>query len=339
MKEKDDFLETVLKVFDQEEAKLNSAFIVKHNIPINTATDDFPSMVQVGVVNVCNLNCAECCYGVYISRPEYRPVFMSHDIFRKIVDEVKEFPLSTVLRFLGKGESFMHPSFIELTQIAKKELKQAVALITNGIALNANLSHQLLDTGIDVIDVSLDAFTAETYGKVRNRSERFKGLVQSINDMIEIRNKNGYKTNIFVSFLIQPENYRELEKFKAYWEPKVDKILFRKYHTYGGKIAKKPNPYRDRIPCPALWSRININEKGLITQCFVDWYDEFVLADLDQSDVSILSVWRGEAFRKIRSVHLKGSYNGLCRDCEGWTTAHWTLSYEQVMRMMGGINE
>lgn len=339
MREKDDFLKTVVSVFEQEEARLQSTFIVKQHTPTTAIVDQFPSMVQVGVTNVCNLNCAECCYGVYVSRPEYRPIFMSWDIFRKVIDEIKVFPASTIFRFLGKGESLMHPDFVKFAQIAKKELKQSVACITNGIALNEDLSRQLLDTGLDVIDVSLDAFTAETYGKVRNHSDRFELLVQNVNNLIKLRNNNDYSTSIFVSFLIQPENYRELDNFKDYWKLKVDRILFRKYHSYGGKIAQKPNPYHIRIPCPALWSRININEKGLITQCFVDWYDEFILADLNQPSVSILNTWEGEIFQNIRAKHLNKNYNNLCLACEGWTTAHWKLSYEQAMRTIGGMNE
>jgi len=274
-----------------------------------------------------------------VSRPEYRPIFMEHDIFKKIINEVKNFPASTVFRFLGKGESLMHPHFIEFVQIAKKELRQSVACITNGIALNEELSQQLLDTGLDIIDVSLDAFTSETYGKVRNHPDRFELLVQNVNNLIKTRNSNNYSTIIFVSFLIQPENYRELDKFTTYWEPKVDKILFRKYHSYGGKIAKKPNPYHNRIPCPALWNRLNINEKGLITQCFVDWYDEVILADLNQPNINILNTWKGDIFKDIRAKHLSKNYNNLCRNCEGWTAAHWKLSYEQAIRTIGGMNE
>ncbi len=76
MREKDDFLKTVVSVFEQEESRLQSAFIVKQHMPTTAIVDKFPSMVQVGIANVCNLNCAECCYGLYVSRPEYRPVFL-----------------------------------------------------------------------------------------------------------------------------------------------------------------------------------------------------------------------------------------------------------------------
>lgn len=325
-----EFLKTVVDTFEQEEKANRPNYDVKSTL---LDTKPFPPLVQVGLTNVCNLKCEECYHPKYKDQTSYQQNFMSMAIFKKIVDEVSGFPPESVFRLLGKGESLLHPDFIEMMKYAKGRLSQSVACISNGICLDESYSTKILDTGIDVIDFSLDAFTKEAYGRVRSDPEKFQGLIENINRFIEMRNSGGYTTKVFVSFMLQPENYKELEAFKDYWEPRVDKILYRKYHTYSGKIPKKPTPYRDRTPCPALWNRININEKGLITVCYVDWDDNYILADLNRPDVSILSIWRGDEFQKAREDHLKSNYCGLCENCEGWQTAHWTISYEQAVRM------
>lgn len=332
-----EFFKTLTSIFD-EEKKL--AFTKKqclpdfqHPSPENLPDYQFPPLVQIGITNVCNLQCKECYYPLYSKKPDFQPFFMKMKLFEKIINEVKNFPYSTIIRFLGKGESLMHPRFIEMIAYAKQHLPHRLACITNGTLLDQKTAKKLLKTNIDVVDISLDAFTAETYTRVRSSAELFPKLIQKVENLIKLRDQNQFKTKIMVSFLIQPENYHEVWDFKKYWQPKVDKILYRKYHTYGGKINKKPTPYAQRIPCAALWTRININEKGLITLCYVDWDDQYILADLNNPKVTILRTWQ-TAFNQPRKSHLEGKFEGLCKNCEGWQTAHWFLSYERAINLL-----
>ncbi|MDD3607535.1 MAG: radical SAM protein [Candidatus Moranbacteria bacterium] len=323
------------EVFEREESLIDGCdnqqmdFFSKENLK----TDEFPAMVQVGVSNLCNLSCAECYHRVYKKRPGYKPTFMSMKIFEKVIHEMASFPSNSVLRFLGKGESLLHPNIIEMVMCAKNKIASPVALITNGISLNRKMSVSMLGTGIDVLDISMDAFTSGTYGTVRSNPELFNMLVDNVNYLVALRDAGGFQTKVFVSFLMQPENFEERVRFEKYWSGRVDKILYRKYHTYGGKICQKPTLQRDRIPCAALWNRINVNERGLVTRCFVDWDDQYIIGDLNAKDLSLLKIWTGESFKNVRKEHQDGMYTGLCEKCEGWQTAHWNISYEKAIEM------
>lgn len=328
-----EFNQKVLDVFDEEEKK-NGESKMSSDFFLNLKTPVFPPMVQVGISNLCDLSCGQCYHKAYKKKKGYCPVFMKQTVFRKVVDETASFPTDTVFRFLGKGESLLHPELIEMLAYARNTLAQPIAFITNGIRLDQEMGIKLLATGVDVIDVSIDAFSRDVYGMVRSNSNWFPLLVENVETLIDQRNKGGFKTRIFVSFLIQPENYLELDQFEAFWENKADKILFRKYHTYGGLIGKKPTPYRERTPCAALWGRINVNERGRITRCFVDWNDTDILADIRK--VSLLEAWRSSAYAEIRKQHLKAVYSGICANCEGWQSAHWNLSYEKAVNTTGG---
>lgn len=337
-KEEQAFLEALVQTFEREERMIIPSSQIKDPDSFFSClkASDYPAMVQVGITNICDLSCNECYHKIYKKKPSYRPVFMDLEIFKKVVNEVVFFPCSTVFRFLGKGESLLHPNLIEMVSYAKNYLTQSVALITNGIKLNKKMAAQLLGTGIDVIDISIDAYSVEKYGKVRSNPEFFSIAISNVENLINLRNQGKFDTKIFVSFLIQPENYLELEDFEKYWKEKVDKILFRKYHTYGGKIGKKPTPNKSRTPCVALWNRININERGLITRCFVDWDDECILADFKNSNVTLLDTWKSKIFESVRKEHLEGKYSEICEKCEGWQTAHWTISYEKAIEITGG---
>ncbi len=329
------FLDALASVFEKEESLVRGCNNQQKDFfsGKNLETDEFPAMVQIGVSNVCNLSCAQCYHRVYKKRHGYRPIFMGMRIFEKVVRETVSFSSKTVLRFLGKGESLLHPNIIEMVMHAKSNLVSPVALITNGILLNKKMSASLLETGIDVLDISIDAFSSNVYGKVRSNPELFSMLVDNVNNLMTMRDSGGFQTRIFVSFLMQPENFEERNAFETYWSERVDKILYRKYHTYGGKIYQKPTPLKKRFPCAALWNRINVNERGLVTRCFVDWDDQFIIGDLNVSGSTLLNVWKGKAFEDVREAHRAGTCTGLCEKCEGWQTAHWNISYEKAIEL------
>lgn len=89
-----------------------------------------------------------------------------------------------------------------------------------------------------------------------------------------------------------------------------------------------------RHPCAALWNRVNINESGKITLCYVDWDESTVLADLKKKGISIIETWRN-VYDVFRKQHVEGKYPKLCANCKtGWQAAHWGLSYERAIEMV-----
>lgn len=60
------------------------------------------------------------------------------------------------------------------------------------------------------------------------------------------------------------------------------------------------------------------------------------MADYNLPEVTILDVWRGDLFQEVRNEHIDGKCTGICKDCEGWQTAHWNISYERAIEIAGG---
>jgi MoaA/NifB/PqqE/SkfB family radical SAM enzyme len=331
-----DFLEVLEDVFVKEVNLVEEGDSFPRDFFENLQTSKYPGMVQVGISNSCDLACQQCYHRTFKKNFGYKPTFMDVSVFKRIIDETATFSETKALRFLGKGEALLHPNLIEILSYARANLNIPIVLITNGIKLNSEMARRIFETEIDVLDISIDANSSEVYGTVRSHPEKFHMLTRNVERLIELKRRCGFKTKIFISFLVQPENYHEVYDFKARWQGKVDKILYRKYHTYSGKLERKPTPYRDRIPCAALWSRLNINEKGLITRCFVDWGDKHILADFNDRKVTLLDTWRGQVYKCVRQQHLTKKFSGICKKCEGWQTAHWNISYEKAIEMTGG---
>jgi MoaA/NifB/PqqE/SkfB family radical SAM enzyme len=112
--------------------------------------------------NRCNLECVTC-----IRHSWDEPLGeMSSSTFERIVLGLRSFSPAPDVLFGGLGEPLAHPNIVDMVSQAKA-LGSSVELITNGTLLNRSLAGQLINAGLDVLWVSLDGATPESYKDVR----------------------------------------------------------------------------------------------------------------------------------------------------------------------------
>jgi radical SAM protein with 4Fe4S-binding SPASM domain len=303
----------------------------------------YPSMVQIFTVDyICNSKCKYCPVGRYnagdisddsrVGREARRTGFFSMDLFRKIARETGNHP-STILRLHGRGEPLMHPGIVEMVRTAKECGVGTVTTFTNGILMSPSTARSLLEAGLDVIEVSIDAFTDHTYRRIR-RTSYFDTVVRNTLSMIELRDNLEKETRIMVSAVNHPEFLPEREIFEDYWGERADQVLIRRRTTFNDRV-----PYSDwknrrssePLPCPQPWTRFNVSPTGKVLICSNDWGDEVILGDLNLKDESIYSIWVSEEYRRIRQSHLSGEEMAYCRNCTEDDGKRWSDSYEKIM--------
>lgn len=112
--------------------------------------------------NQCNLDCRTC-----IRNAWKEPLgMMTDDVFSHIVQGLRTFSPPPIVFFGGWGEPLFHPKIVEMVAQAKR-LGSRVELITNGTLLAPEVTRGLIEAGLDVLWVSLDGATPETYADVR----------------------------------------------------------------------------------------------------------------------------------------------------------------------------
>ena len=118
--------------------------------------------VYIEPTNRCNLQCVTCIRNSW-DEPlgEMTPV-----AFARIIDGLRHLPSPPNILFGGLGEPLSHPNIVEMVREAKA-IGSFVELITNGMLLDKSMSLQLVDAGLDVLWVSLDGATPESYKDVR----------------------------------------------------------------------------------------------------------------------------------------------------------------------------
>lgn len=118
--------------------------------------------VYIEPTSACNLNCRTCIRNIW----DTPPGIMDDTTFTRVIDGLREFPLPLTVFFGGFGEPLSHPSIVDMVHRAKT-LGATVELITNGTLLTEARSQALIAAGLDVLWVSLDGDTPESYADVR----------------------------------------------------------------------------------------------------------------------------------------------------------------------------
>jgi MoaA/NifB/PqqE/SkfB family radical SAM enzyme len=310
--------------------------------------EEFPPIIVLENTTVCNLKCIHCAHGHgYTERPEYHASFMKWDLYKKIIDEISENKFS-FLRMSPAGEALLHPELIDQVAYAKQKIKAPIDLTTNGLTLdeqareggqkipNKTIIERLLEIGIDLIDISLDAATREKYEAIRVKSN-YHRVWSNIHRLLYLREKIKSPTKLMLSIIDQPEAKGEVEKFVEYWTPLVDRVIVRPYLESIGNNPYKPGSFVDQMkekgiqrwPCPQFWKRVTISPEGMVRFCVVDWQEKSNLADLHHT--TIKEVWKNSEYSRLRGCHLGGKYgeaHNICGPCTDWMGMRWEWGFE-----------
>ncbi len=122
--------------------------------------------VYIEPTNRCNLECLTCMRHAW----DEQSGDMGGSTFSHILDALRRCEIPPDIVYGGLGEPLAHPDIVEMVRQTKK-LGAFVELITNGTLLDRPLSKRLIDAGLDMLWISLDGSTPDSYGDVRLGAE------------------------------------------------------------------------------------------------------------------------------------------------------------------------
>lgn len=291
-------------------------------------------MVVLSVVFVCNSSCPHCPYTNSDIRKKYKDApFMKPELFKKIADECGKY--RAYIRLSGGGEPLLHPDMVELIEYAKKAGAR-IGLITNGSLMSGKIADRLLTCGTDMIEFSVDAADKETYREVR-RGLDFDTLLKNVKYTVQKRKELKSPSKIIASIVDQKRVQDQLDPIVDFWKKIVDKVQVRKYLTWNindPRESGNPLPYlkpEDRIPCPWLFERLNIDTRGDVTICGEDIPFNYKFDNVFKK--SIRKIWLGPEFSHWRKLHLerRGQEIEICRHCPDWQYRSWTYNYWKIV--------
>ena len=245
-----------------------------YRLKYNAASKGNESLLQVDLelADNCNYRCLEC------------PI--SDDLIgRKFTRNIK--------RILNSAKKAHEYGFVD------------IYFTTNGSLLTYKNSIKLIESKlISRIQVSIDAFTKDTYDKIR-RGGDFEKVKKHIQDFIELRkNYNTLFPKIRVSFLTLPENKHETKLFYDHWNELVDAVALQ-------SSVMKPNSKRedntksyDKLRtsfCPNPFRQLVVRADKSVLPCCSFWGDQMRLGTIEDDD-SLGNLFNSKKMNEIRET-------------------------------------
>lgn len=292
---------------------------------------EFPSQVIIDVTEVCNLECTHCPHPEFKKSKYYDARYLDPELNVRIVNEVRDHGagLTQYIRYSSEGEPLVHPKGYEMIEYAARNSGVFVTLTTNGTIMNERRTRKLLDSGVHMIDISIDAATPETYAKVRVKGDLNVTRANVLNLLAWIR-QTGSPTKVVVSFIEQEQNKHEVAAFQSYWNDQgADAVVIRRLHSAAGavvniaNIMRREQQHEVRRPCVYPWERIVLTPRGYLAFCPADWSHGSSI--VDYRNVTVAETWNGEFYRQLRAAHLGNEFSqhGFCGQCPDWKQTRW----------------
>lgn len=274
----------------------------------------YPEHVDMELSSTCNMRCPMC----YTNTPEYikqvKKGLMDRGLWQKIVRECaagKVFSLRLSLR----GESTLHPDFVEALRLAKELGIKEVSTLSNALLLTPKMFEELVDAGLDWLTISADG-VGETYEKIR-RPARFNDLIEKLKSFQAIKRiKRSFKPVIKVQ-TVWPAIQANPQAYYNIFKPLVDQVSCNKYIDYSirynetGIGKKKPE-----LDCFVLYQRLTIGSDGGVMLCVNDEMCQNRIGDLNHQ--SIYDIWHGDGLTTARRLHRQNmaiQHYELCKQC------------------------
>jgi len=144
---------------------------------------------------------------------------MTGTVFDRVMDGLTAFSPRPTVFFGGFGEPLCHPKILEMVRTAKA-LGAPVQLITNGTRLTPDLSRELIAAEIDVLWVSIDGASPDSYANVRLGAmlpqvlENVAGFRDALHYLQSVVSDCGplpsFKTHLGIAFVAMKSNIADL---------------------------------------------------------------------------------------------------------------------------------
>ncbi|MDP2806189.1 MAG: radical SAM/SPASM domain-containing protein [Gallionellaceae bacterium] len=310
-------------------------------------SSDFPSQVIIDVTEVCNLACVHCPHPEFKKSDYYDTRYLDPELNKKIVDEIKELGQNKTqyIRYSSEGEPLIHPKGYEMIEYATRNSGVFVTLTTNGTIMNEKRTRRLLDAGVHMIDISIDAYTPETYAKIRVNGDLNVTKKNVLNLLAWIK-QTGASTKVVVSFIEQPQNSCEVDAFESFWkEQGVDSVVVRRLHSAAGAVVNVAQIMRAeqarevRRPCVYPWERIVLNPRGFLAFCPADWTHGSSIGDFRTT--TIAQVWSSDFYQSLRDAHIRNDYKAhvFCGQCPDWKQTRWPNEGRGYADLIGELQQ
>jgi radical SAM protein with 4Fe4S-binding SPASM domain len=249
---------------------------------------------------------------------------MDMSLYKTIIKDMKNFPSKVkTLRLYAFGEPLVNSYFADMIKLAKdNNVSGDIDTTTNGSLLTPQRSKEIIEAGIDRINISVMGVNSEQYKKFTGCNLSFDRFVNNISYLYHNRGN----CVVFVKINGDMLSLEDQQTFVHTFTPisdgcAIEHVMDCWYDTDMGDIAKneevgvygEPLTYVD--VCPYIFYSFCVQYDGVVSACFLDWNRKLVVGNVNQD--SLKDIWNGLPMHSYRRDMLlkKRKHMTICKDC------------------------
>lgn len=303
---------------------------LRDRIPLHKLVPlDVPLVIFVDPSDVCNFHCKFCPTGnLDLMEDVNRPLkLMDFDLFTKIVDDICKFdhPIK-VLRLYKDGEPLMNPNFAKMVKYAKDSgCCERVDTTTNASLLNPKRNLEIINAGLDRINISIEGVNAKQYEYFCHKIINWNKFISNIKHFYD----NRKQCEVFIKIAGDNLSEEDKQEFFRIFGDICDGIniehtmnCWNEFEMKGIKqneeVGIYGQPLTDVDICPYVFYSFAINSDGTVSLCFLDW-NRKLLIDKDVRIHGVKNVWHEMLYHQL--LNLKGHRRDhpICKNCSQLT--------------------
>ena len=242
---------------------------------------------------------------------------MTLELFKKIADELTLFPEDIKKVKIGlHGEPTLHPGLSEMIKYLKRtNCVNVIELFTNGVLLNKHLSWDLIDSGLDRINVSIEALDAKGYKEMTGTKVYMGRLLENLKYLYNIRGD--------CIIHIKTTGQTDKERFYDMFGDIADEVFVENIVPQWADIERgelKEGMFGQKVKdwkevCPFVFMYLHFNYDGIVSPCTLDWAREVVIGDATKETPQ--QIWNGSKLKNLQIAMLEGKRNliNYCDKC------------------------
>lgn len=184
-----------------------------------------PFKVKFKITNKCNLKCQKCNYwkGIDIIEPSFEQISAT-------LDQIGATSCKK-LKFSG-GEVVMRDDLYKIISYAKSKNIEKLSITTNGTLINAEKARQLIDSGLDQINISIDMAEEHSYDDLVGVDGAWKKTIGAFHAINEASKKMNRKISLVMQSVVCKENYSNLDSIlQMAYDLNVRKLSLLSYNS------------------------------------------------------------------------------------------------------------
>lgn len=303
----------IARVFNSEKTQLENV------IPLDT-----PFSVHIDICSICNFKCTFC----FQSNPEamkekgYKYGFMNLDLFKKIADDLVQFKHKIRKVKIGlHGEPTLHPELPKMISYMKsKNVTKVIELFTNGSLLNPEFNKEIIDAGLDRMNISVEGLTSEKYKEVTGTAVDMKKFIENIKNLYEVRKD----CKIYIKIVDINLSKEDKAKFYDTFGDICDEMFIENVVPQWAEINKfdvdttgmygqKVDRYKEVCPFPFMYLHFNFD--GATSPCTLDWGKQVLIGNVSKE--SAMEIWQGKSLKQLQIKMLEKKRDDIhfCAKC------------------------